>query len=711
MTYASDMTNGRHRQYRWIAAATALLLLGAVFRLVALQDVPPGLAQDEVLNADIVTFIRGGEHAFFFSYGYGHEPLYHYWSVPFQMLLGDNYLSIRLPAVVLGMLLIALALRWARRDFGAVAAVVTGFGLAVGWWPVIFSRIGLRPIMEPVLILVAVLLWPVAGAGHHQHRIPRTVLAGAVLGLTLYTYTAARVLFVLPLLFGLYNLAMSWLSARRSSASVTTSLTPAAYREQAALAAIVLLIMGVVSLPLFLTLRSDPTLQQRVDQLSGPLDALQEGDLGPVMTTTTATLGAFGLTGDPRWTYSLPDRPLFQPVIAVMAIVGLALALWGWRRPQMAFAVIWLAVGLVPSAVTPDAPSSVRLVGAMPVIYLMPGIALAAVVLRLRQRQSSRPDRVAAYRIAVALGFGILGIIAITRTVRDGFTLWPQALETRLKYQSVLLDISRDIRLTGDGPQLDGTASQVSPPVIADGFFEPIDDASLRRDYNGDLQARWVQTGAEFGGAIVWPDANRPGSPVASYLYVPEFAAVAPGLLAQAGIDEIPTFRSDGDPSYAVYQLSPPADLIPSPLRFTDAGTVLLALNGVALRPSRDADEASEAIILYTDWFVESELPADLAIFIHLVDASGQVVAQYDGLDAAASTLHPGDRFLQRHVVDLPNDLSDDSYSLRLGLYRRTDGARLLTPDKRDVIEVAQCPVLVGEDSGYELRCELLEEW
>ena len=61
----------------WPLITFLILLLAAAFRLVALPDLPPGLAQDEVLDADIALFIRGGEHALFFRHGYGHEPLYH----------------------------------------------------------------------------------------------------------------------------------------------------------------------------------------------------------------------------------------------------------------------------------------------------------------------------------------------------------------------------------------------------------------------------------------------------------------------------------------------------------------------------------------------------------------------------------------------------------------------------------------------------------
>jgi 4-amino-4-deoxy-L-arabinose transferase-like glycosyltransferase len=153
---------------------TAVLLIAAIFRLFMLHDVPPGLSQDEVLNADIVQFIRGGYHALFFREGYGHEPLYHYFSVPFQVLLGDNVLSIRLPAVTLGLLLVALALRWARREFGMRTAVLAGAGLAISWWPIVFSRVGIRPILEPVLLLLFAWFWP-----------KRPWLAGLFLGLSL----------------------------------------------------------------------------------------------------------------------------------------------------------------------------------------------------------------------------------------------------------------------------------------------------------------------------------------------------------------------------------------------------------------------------------------------------------------------------------------------------------------------------------------------
>ena len=118
---------------RWLVAATLVLLLASAMRLIALQTVPPGLAQDEVLDADIAQFIRGGEHALFFSHGYGHEPLYHYLAAPFAPLLGDNLLAMRLPSVYLGLALVARHLQPDRHPAhpGAGAAGISHVALAV----------------------------------------------------------------------------------------------------------------------------------------------------------------------------------------------------------------------------------------------------------------------------------------------------------------------------------------------------------------------------------------------------------------------------------------------------------------------------------------------------------------------------------------------------------------------------------------------------
>lgn len=662
---------------RWLLLATAVLLLAAAFRLVALEAVPPGLAQDEVLDADIASFIRGGEHALFFPHGYGHEPLYHYWAAPFQALFGDNVLSIRLPSVFLGLFLVALTMRWARREYSATVALVAGLGLAISWWPIIFSRIGIRPILEPVLLIIAIWFWPLGRKTVSRRGFRSAALAGLFLGLSIYTYTAARIILLIPLLL-LVLFAVQILWARRGEAE------RAAMRTQIAYAAVVLLAGTLVYLPLAATLRANPDLQQRLEQLEGPLTALRDGDAGPVLEMTAATLGVFSFTGDPRWTYSLPGRPLFDPLTAVLFYVGLAVALWRWRRPRYALLPIWLFVALLPSALSPDAPSTVRLIGALPVVYLLPGLAIDVAGGWIRSSRLVLHSRRRTLELAaIVLLTAVLGINGY-RTVHDGFVLWPQHLETRLRYQSVLWDIGRHWRDAGTG----------RPPVVAEVFFEPIDADSLRRSIGRDPEARWIQTGAGVAGALVWP-LGQPAE-----LFVPEYAPLDPALAEMAGLATRPEFRSDGTPSFAVYLLPPEPAAARSPVDAEFGMEGVITLKEVTA-PTTEGNRLS----LASWWIVGDDLPVDVAIFVHLVGADGAIVAQYDGLDAAAATLHPGDAFLQRHVLELPESLPPGMYALRMGLYQRGGGQRIPLSTGGEVVELGPC--LSTAEAARSLDCSL----
>ena len=631
------MTSTQQRaSTNWIFSATAVLLLAATMRLIALDQVPPGLAQDEVLNADVASYIRGGYHALFFREGYGHEPLYHYWSVPFQVLLGDNVLSIRLPAVFLGLFVVAGTLRWAKRDFGQATALIAGVFLSISWWPIIFSRIGLRPILEPLLLLGFAWFFP-----------KRPWLAGLFLGLSLYSYTGARVVFLWPVLLAVY-----WLWRGRREDTRQVILLGRAWPVPFLAAMTALFAALLIYAPLAWTLRADPTLQERVQQLDGPLQALAQGQVQPILGTTLATLGVFSFTGDPRWTYMLPGVPLFDVLTAVFFYAGLLLAIWRLARPPYAVLLSWLLVGLLPSALTPEAPSTVRMIGALPAVYVLPALPLGWLWARrntLAGGEQARPW----LRYGVPLLLIVLLALNLSRTLQNGFLRWPAALETRLKYQTVLLDMAAYLQ--------ENPAREL---VIADGFYRPITADSLRRDLGSDPQARWVQTGAEVAGALVLP-AQGTGQ-----LLVPEFAAPDPVLLQVAGISDQPLFRSVEHPSFAVYKL--PVAAFPDGQALANfEGKVSLV--GYEISPER----GGAGLQMVTIWRVSGELPLDLAAFVHWQEETGAMLSQHDGFDAAPATLHTGDIVLQRHVLPWPDPLPTSPAVLSIGLYERDNGRRL----------------------------------
>ncbi|MFZ1400849.1 MAG: hypothetical protein WAS33_28355, partial [Candidatus Promineifilaceae bacterium] len=240
-------------------------------------------------------------------------------------------------------------------------------------------------------------------------------------------------------------------------------------------------------------------------------------------------------------------------------------------------------------------------------------------------------------------------------TVNDGFVRWPQAETTRLNhYQTVLLDIARHWR--------ENPAENL---VVADAFFEPIDRDSLIFNLGNNPQARWVQTGPAVAGAVVWPVGGN------GRLYVPEFAPIHPTLLASAGLSQEPLFRSEAEPSFAVYALPERPLFSGTRLNPEVSFDNLITLEGYTLYPL----ESEKILHLITLWRVDAPLPPDLRAFIHLVDEGGHLVAQHDGFDAASAELQIGDRVIQHHVIDLNN--MSGSLQLYAGLYTLHDQVRL----------------------------------
>jgi len=91
-----------------------------------------------------------------------------------------------------------------------------------------------------------------------------------------------------------------------------------------------------------------------------------------------------------------------------------------------------------------------------------------------------------------------------------------------------------------------------------------------------------------------------------------------------------------------------------------------------------------EGLHVITYWRVIRPPPA-LAVFLHLLDRDGNLVAQFDGFDVVFDDLAPGDVVAQLHTLGLPPDLPDDEYRLQIGGYRREDLERLpLSVDAAD---------------------------
>ncbi len=630
----------------WIGIV-CLLLLAWGLRLCCLEGVPPGWRDDELINIHALSGeVLEGRFPLYFTGASGHEPLYHHLHAGVHAVLGFNTLSAHILSVFLGTLTVALTYRLSRRIWGHVVGMAAALALATSFWSLMYSRIALRHISLPVLALWAVyLLFP---PRHKRGGVGGGLLLGVVVGLSLYTYPAARLLPVLLVLFGGYLALVHRETFRRCWRGLLLAL----------------IVAGVVALPLAAAIiqgRSDAASEgigadARLAELAVPLRALRAGDPRPLLENIWTTLGMFHATGDPEWLYNIAGRPVFHPLGGLLLWAGVLLCGWRWREPRSALLLLWLGLGLLPTFVSVPPASLSHTILAQPVVYLLPVLALVRVGRWLEARWSRLP----------ATGLLLLLFLAshAARDLRDYFVVWPWQGMTRFLYRA---DYRAAARYLDARPELTDVA-------VGSGLMGPWDRLALEVDlgredvaarlFNPERALVWT---ADDGPTTVlltaWP---QPLPLVDGWLGSPE--AIAPHLTR--------------------WSASAPPDL------FSLASTpVARFTNGLELTHARRVE--GEDVVLLTVWRVATPLAFDppveivanppppgvysgprLAVFSHLLAADGTFLAGDDGLWVDSLTLRPGDRFAQVQRLALPPDGSGGPYVVELGLYDPLDGQR-----------------------------------
>jgi hypothetical protein len=667
------------RRYGWLL----LILLAAAFlRLANLSEAPPGLTHDEADHGLDAWGVVNGVRPIYFSVGYGREPLFDYATAGLMTILGPTYLAGRLTAVYFGLVLVAGTYAWTRRAFDNRTALLSAAGLAVSFWPVMTARQALRSVTLPALfVLAATLFWyglklvakdGPAPRSWSRFRLGRSglglvsfSLAGLLLGATIYTYFPARILWLaFPLL-----LAYLALANRRLLAKVWPGTL------------LMLVVGAVIAAPLVAFLVLNPGVEARIEQLSDPLAQLAEGNWRPLLSNAASSLLVLGIEGDHQWRYNIPGQPLLPPLLALLFLIGLALALWwvvsglrkgkargdpaGWstvgpsRSEAATFAVIWLLLGLSPALITGPELSTTRIIGLQPVLTLFPALALAA-GLGLRW-----PDRRVAYGLT-----GLLFAVLMAQTARNYFLRWAKAPEVRVQYESSLVSTIRYLNQHGAGP----TAISTTTP----GQFHSPAIAFLTAD-NPLVELRW------FNGQH---SLLAPQETTSTFIFT-GFAPLDPDLQAYfqgALVDELPLRPDDEDRPVTIYVADGPALLaewqrlfssqieepsgLSTPVQFGDA----IELLGYLLQTP--AVGPGDEVRLATLWRVSRPLD-EAVLFTQVVGRDGLPLAQSDRLDVPSHYWAPGDVFIQLHRFALPNEVSAGEYPILIGAYTRPDLERL----------------------------------
>jgi 4-amino-4-deoxy-L-arabinose transferase-like glycosyltransferase len=648
------------------ALIVGLLLLTWGLRLCRLETVPPGWRDDELINIHALSGeLFTGRFPLYFTGASGHEPLYHYLHAIVHAVLGFNVLSGHLLSVVLGILSVALTYTLTRRLFGREIAFLASLALTTSFWSLMYSRTAIRHInLPPCALIVFYLLWRALSRKPGSSR-KTWVLVGLAMGLSLYTYPAARLLPVLLILFGAYLVVIHrsqfgrcWQGILLALATTAISVAP----------------MGIA----IVQGRSEAAAQgigadARLAELAIPLRELQSGNLRPLLETAATTLSMFHATGDPEWLYNVPDRAVFNLLGGALLWAGVTLCLCWWRRPRYFFLLLWLGLGLLPAFVSTPPASLSHTILAQPVAYVLPTLVLTEAYRGLRTRISNTEYRIP--RLHSTLSLLILGSIIVVlavflvtnavRDLRDYFVVWPERGMVRFLYRADYREAARYLNARADSIDV----------AIPSALMGPWDRLALQVDTQGHDEIRLFDPER----ALVWVAPDVP-----SRVLLTSFPRPSPliATILEANADSASTIS----PYLELYELRYRSDSgSDRPLARFANGLDLLDVRAMGI-DDKVADP-DRWVTLLTVWRVARSLDLPplpivanppppgvrsdprLAVFAHLLTADAAFITGDDGLWVDPLTLRPGDCFAQYHHFTLPPDVPAGQIVVRMGLY------------------------------------------
>jgi 4-amino-4-deoxy-L-arabinose transferase-like glycosyltransferase len=377
--------------------ASVVGLLAALTRFPRLSTAPPGFLIDEAAAALFAQSINRQHLPVFFGGGTPdvQEPFFLYVMKWTGTLFGWDVYGARAAAALCGVAVAVACALWFRRALGVGWGLAGGVLVASSFWQLMFSRQAIRPISMPLCAAAGLwCLWEALECPPDARTLglPRRLLwhaaTGVLFGLGLYTYIAFRLVGPAALAIGALLLWNRRAGDRR--------VDPRGL-------ALALLLMLLVAVPLgryYATHSADFWRRtQQVRDQEGGASVLRD----PLAATRgyLVTLRSFVWDGYAAPNVNQPGRPILDPLLALWAMAGFALALRHPLRPLHGVALLWFLVFILPSALSsPGHP--VRELGATPAVFLFPLLAMRGLVQYAHSRDMSRSRRTLAAAAAAA---------------------------------------------------------------------------------------------------------------------------------------------------------------------------------------------------------------------------------------------------------------------------------------------------------------------
>lgn len=323
-----------------------IALIGLGVRVYNLNGIPAATWGDLIEHYRLVHVVWAGKLTFSTWFG-GDGPLYPLLAAGFTSIVGLSFLHLKLFSALIGSGLVVVTYLYAGSLFDKQVAWIAALVAAVSFWGVTYSRQGKPYIL--VAVLFGLLLYLLVKR--------RWIWSGVVIGL------------------GMLVQASFW-----------GALLLSFYRWQTALVA------WLLSIPAFFKMED---VFKPSDYIGGKVNFhLSAWELARRLAINVfKNIGAFFWHGDPGFRATIPNAPLLDPLSSFFFAAGLIAVLW-WaiksrKRSYLTYIVIPFLAIQIPSLMDVVNyrfnPNSGRMIGVLPVIYLLVALGLVTVGKKLNR--------------------------------------------------------------------------------------------------------------------------------------------------------------------------------------------------------------------------------------------------------------------------------------------------------------------------------------
>ncbi len=633
----------------------ALFLLALALRLWQIGDMPQGWRDDELINSLVISQkVLDGDIALYYPDASGHEGLYHILNAAFLAVFGAGGMGIRALSAILGALAVPLTYLLGRNLFDEWTGVTAASALAVSFWSLMYSRIGLRHIFMPLLATAAFyFFW--RGFTHQKKgdsagRSYAYLWTAVFAGLSFYTYFASRGLPLILLAFMGMLLLFDRQQVKRH------------WRGWG----MMLLMTAVIALPLFLTLNRQPKSESRIAELAVPLVEAKKGNFEPLKEHIIITFSMFHADGDSEWLYNIPHRPVFGTIGALFFWTGILIALYHTltlftarqslpnTRYAPAFLLIWWLAGISPAFISVPPASLGHTIMGQTAVYLIAALPIWAVGI-------GDPETGIGPRIGqIALALLLVGSITV-RDLPDYFVEWPSHGMVRFLYRTDIKEVADYLN-----------ENEIADVSIGSYLAGRWDQLALEIDAEETDNVRWFN-----------PERALFLSPALSFTNYPPITNPYTNWLAKDGIPV---------GGYTLTSITRAVETKEEAVCFENG----ICWTAVSYQPDQAVLELGWTVLPAYEkppfTLISNPPPPDvyagarLSVFTQLQDTDGNFLVGDDGLWVDPHSLHANDIFLQQHHLPLPNNTIPAA--IIFGLYDPMTGQRLLTESGAEFITI-----------------------